>query len=509
MRREESEETLRLRLDIKLLAACLAAGVLVSAAPAAAGGYLVVYKRQSVPADARARIAKADGRLVQAYPEIGVAVARSGDAGFKRELLLEDGRVGGVVATDGLTFQLPDTASGLDAAGPPDGDLPNAPASDADTFSSMQWNMRQIHAPEAHVITGGSRLVTVADVDSGLDFRHPDLAGNVDFARSASCQTGAPVTDPTGTAWDDTIGHGTFTAGLIAAASNGVGIVGVAPNVSIAAVKIANAQGTITWPAVVCALVWSGRQHFDVANNSYAVDPSRYYCHNTPAQRVVIKAVRRAVRFARREGVTVVASAGNENVDLAHPPLGNDCPRVPTELPGVITVSADGSLHQKAFYSNYGVGAIDLTAPGGDPVQPTPTPFGTVLSTYPNPATLPPSQRTRVIRSGGAFYRYDFGTSFSAAHVTGVAALIISRYGDLSNPENGKMRPGQVEALLQQTADPIACPLAPFAPVIGPPVVPTATVFPAVCEGGESYNGFYGHGQVNALRAVTHLPTNG
>jgi subtilisin family serine protease len=492
-----------------VIAACLAAGVLIGAAPAAAGEYLVVYKRQSVPADARSRIAQADGRLLHAYPEIGVAVVRSGDAGFRRELLLEDGRVDGVIAAGALAFQLPETSSGLDAAGPPEGDLPNAPAADMDTFSALQWNTRQIQAPEAHAITGGSRLVAVADLDSGLDFRHPDLASNVDFARSASCQTGAPIQDPTGTAWDDDIGHGTFTAGLIAAASNGVGIVGVAPNVSIAAIKISNAQGTITWPAVVCGLVWAGRQHFDVANNSYAVDPSRYYCHNNPAQRIVIKAVQRAVQFARREGVTVVASAGNENFDLAHPPLGNDCPRVPTELPGVITVSADGSLRQKAFYSNYGVGEIDLTAPGGDPAQPTPTPFGTILSTYPNPARLPVSQRTRVIASGGAFYRFDFGTSFAAPHVTGVAALIISRYGDLSNPENGKMRPGQVEALLQQTADPIPCPPDPFAPVIGPPVLPTPTAFPAECQGGEGYNAFFGHGQVNALRAITHVSGNG
>ena len=481
----------------------------MSAAPAGAAGYLVVYKRESVPADARARIAEADGRLVHAYPEIGVAVVRSGDSGFRRDLLLEDGRVDGVISTDALSFELPDTSSGFDAAGPPEGDLPNAPAGDADTLSAMQWNTRQIHAPEAHAITGGSRLVTVADIDSGLDSSHPDLHANVDFARSAACQSGAPVNDPTGVAWDDNLGHGTFTAGLIAAASNGVGIVGVAPNISIAAVKIANAQGTITWPAVVCALVYSGRQHFDVANNSYAVDPSRYYCHNNPAQRIVIKAVQRAVRFARGEGVTVVASAGNENTDLAHPPLGNNCPRVPTEIPGVIAVSADGSLQRKAFYSNYGVGAIDLTAPGGDPAQPTPTPFGTIVSTYPNPAKVPPSQRTRAFPSGGAFYRFDFGTSFSAAHVTGVAALIVSRYGDLSNPGNGKMRPGQVEAFLQQTSDPIACPPDPFAPVIGPPVLPAPTAFPAECQGGEGYNGFYGHGQVNALRAVTHDPAGG
>ncbi|MBW3593340.1 MAG: hypothetical protein KY396_06580, partial [Actinobacteria bacterium] len=60
-----------------------------------------------------------------------------------------------------------------------------------------------------------------------------------------------------------------------------------------------------------------------------------------------------------------------------------------------------------------------------------------------------------------------------------------------------------------QTADRIACPPDPFAPLVGPPVFPTPTSFPASCEGGEGYNGFYGHGQVNALRAVTHDPGSG
>ena len=95
--------------------------------------------------------------------------------------------------------------------------------------------MRQIHTPEAHAITGGSPDVLVGDIDSGIDFTHPDLAPNVDIANSVDCSSGAPDQNPA--AWFDLNGHGTATAGIIAAAANGVGIVGVAPNVRIAGIK--------------------------------------------------------------------------------------------------------------------------------------------------------------------------------------------------------------------------------------------------------------------------------
>jgi len=79
------------------------------------------------------------------------------------------------------------------------------------------------------------------------------------------------------------------------------------------------------------------------------------------------------------------------------------------------------------------------------------------------------------------------GSSMAAAHASGVAALIISRYGDLRSPSNATMRPGRVEAYLQQTATEVACPPDPSA-----------------CQGDLGYNGFYGHGIVDALAALTH-----
>ena len=116
--------------------------------------------------------------------------------------------------------------------------------------------MRQIHAPEAHAITGGSPAVVVGDIDTGLDKDHPDLVANIDFTRSVSCESGAPVTSPA--AWDDHAGHGTHTAGTIAAASNGFGITGVAPRVKIAGIKSSNDDGYFFVHMVVCSFVWAG-----------------------------------------------------------------------------------------------------------------------------------------------------------------------------------------------------------------------------------------------------------
>ena len=463
------------------LGALIAALALAFTSAAGAERYLVVYKSEDVPKGAAIAIERAGGQLVRSYNDIGVAVADSPNAGFAA-ILAGDNKVDGVSALSGLTFGLEHDSTEWD------GELPNVPATDADTFSSLQWNMSQIHAPDAHAITGGSPAVVVGLLDSGIDFTHPDLAQNMDFADSASCVTGVPDTNPT--AYQDDNGHGTHNAGSIAAASNGIGIVGVAPNVKIASIKVAQPSGLITPAAVVCGFMWAATHRIDVTNNSYTIDvgattagdPLDFFCHNDAVQQPLIKAVKRAVRYALKSGVSVVASAGNSNIDLAHPPLGNECVRLPSDLPGVIAVSATALSGEKASYSNYGVGFTDVAAPGGDAV-PAP-PAGFVLSTWPAALQVP-----RLLQDpaapGPAFYRFMAGTSMAAAHASGVAALIVSRDGDLRSGD-AAMRPGRVQAYLQQTATEVACPPDPTA-----------------CQGGEGYNGFYGHGIVDAFAAVT------
>src|SRR5438270_267224 len=149
----------------------------------------------------------------------------------------------------------------------------------------------------------------ISQAGGTLVYSYPQIG--VAIARSDSTTFGTNLMDDNG--------HGTHTAGTIAAASNGIGIVGVAPNVHIAAIKAGDAAGFFFPEAVVCAFVWAGTHHMDVTNNSYFADPFLYNCRNDPVQRAIWKAEQRAILIAEQQGVTVVAAAGNESEDISHP----------------------------------------------------------------------------------------------------------------------------------------------------------------------------------------------
>src|SRR6266571_5700247 len=227
---------------LRAVCALLGVGALVvlslpiPAAQAATTGstqtYLVLYKDGASSQGADALVRAAGGTFVYNYQQIGVVIARSDRTDF-RDRLLASSRVDSVAATSRFAVKLNDEQALGATQGESD---PLAPADDS--LESLQWDMVQIHAPEAHAITGGSRSVLVGDIDTGLDYTHPDLAANVDDANSVNCVSGVPV--PGKVAANDDNGHGTHTAGTIAAASNTIGIVGVAPNVKIAGIKAGN-----------------------------------------------------------------------------------------------------------------------------------------------------------------------------------------------------------------------------------------------------------------------------
>jgi len=468
--------------------------------------YIVLAKQENVSTRLLSQLQLQGGTIVASYAEIGVVVVRTSDAQFAGRAQ-KSVDVEGAANANTLTFRVKPSIE--NQGGDHDGNG-NKPASDSDNLSGLQWDMRQISTPQAHHVTGGSRSVLVGDIDTGLDYTHPDLAPNVDSANSVNCLTGSPVAGAAA-AMDDN-GHGTHTAGTIAAASNGIGVVGVAPNVRIAGIKAGDSQGFFFPQAVVCAFMWAGSHHFNVTNNSYFADPFYYNCPNGSQQeRLILKAEGRAIAYATRKGVTNIAAAGNFADDMANPtqdrqspddttpvtrPVTKACKVIPVQMPGVIAVSATGNKGRKSFYSNYGMDVINVAAPGGDSRQlTTQATNGRVLSTY--PVSLKGTCLRPVVDLAGgpkAFYCYLQGTSMASPHVTGLAALMISQFGEMSAAD--------IRHRLEATADPIACPSAADLALYAffPSVNNDA---PQTCTGPKAHNSWYGFGQINALKAIT------
>ena len=496
-----------LRARAAIGAVVLATSVLAVVAPSGAAAepsgpastYVVLYRQGASSAAAANAVNAAGGSLVANYHDIGVVIARSSNPSFVAAINGVAG-VEGAAATNGLGVRADGSLDNDTSAGPLPGD---APATDSDNLSGLQWDMRQINAPQAHAITGGSPTVVVGDVDTGLDFTHPDIAPNFSAAMSTDCSSGTPQPLLPG---NDRNGHGTHTAGTIAAASNGTGIVGVAPNVKIAGIKSANDDGFFFPEMVICSYMWVAEKGIDVTNNSYFADPWLFNCKNDPVQRVIWQAERRAIRFAQSRGTVVVASEGNERTDLSHPrvdvispdfPPGseqareitNACAVVPVEVPGVVGVTATGDLSLKSFYSSYGISTADVAAPGGDSMlQRTPEATnGRVLSTYP---AANPCLRQVFDPTTGAKYCYLQGTSMAGPHVAGVAALIRSH--------SGTATAGAVAAALQQATNRLVCPdVSIYAPF------PQNSGEPQSCQGSSAHNSFYGAGEIDALKAVS------
>ena len=473
---------LALSTAVSMAATVSFGGGTAGGAPAAANGptqtYVVLAPQGQSAAKAVKRVTAAGGTVVAAYDEIGVVIASAARTDFATAV--RGAGVDSAAATSGLGTRLIDDVETTVAA--PD------PVTTSEPLWANQWDMRAIQVAEAHTVTIGSPNVVVGVLDSGIDATHPDLASQVDHSLSASCLSGSP--DTSFASWQPTTSdHGTHVAGTIGAARNAVGIVGVAPGVRLAAVKVVNDEGFIYPESAVCGFMWAATHGFDVTNNSYFIDPWEFNCRNDSRQRPIWLAVQRALRHAARQDVLTVASAGNSQYDLQHKFIDDASPNdgsapveervingacldLPAEAPGVVTVSATGPTGLKSFYSNYGLGVVEVAAPGGDSRVPGTEPNGRVYST-----TYP-----------GHGWGYKQGTSMAAPHVSGVAALVRSLHPD--------MRPGAVTSLLQRTADERPCPDGPYTP-------PGANVVTQYCYGGTSNNGFYGHGEVNAYRAVT------
>ncbi|MDX3187945.1 S8 family serine peptidase [Streptomyces sp. MN03-5084-2B] len=450
---------------VLVLSGCVTAGPAAADSACAHGRalrYVVTFDRGTTETAARAEIEDACGATTVYYPQIAVAVATSGDPGFGGRIGLD--RAFSAQAERLAAQHVADVKPQPARATLPATDPAKVPTAD---LSGQQWDMRMIDAPARSAGPAGPaapvsrRDVVVGVLDSGIDPDHPDLSDAVDRDDSAGCLTGAPDRSPS--AWVPTTSvHGTHVAGIIAAADDGHGVTGVAPGVRVASVKVIDDRGYADPEAAVCGLMWAAARHLRVTNSSFFVNPWSLSCIRGSDRGVVHEVLARAVEYSTSAGTLNVAAATNEAVDLTPSArsgargTSSGCEALPAGLRDVVAVSAVGADRVKAGYSSYGLGVIDVTAPGGEAGE-------CVLSTVP----------------GG--YAPLCGTSMAAPHVTGVLALLAS-----AAPE---ARPRQLRRTLEAQATPMPCPADYDLTGDG--------LQDAYCAGYEGYNGFYGHGMVH------------
>jgi hypothetical protein len=290
-----------------------------------------------------------------------------------------------------------------------------------DPLLSRQWHLPANRAFDYWASLPLLPPVPVAVIDSGVDKTHPDLAGRIIGGKSFV--GGSPYTDREG--------HGTFVAGLIAAAvGNAEGIAGMAPSAQLLVAKVVNPAfpDEIDVQAEAEAIVWAVDQGARVINISLGglrdpLDPTRDAFSRLEAT---------AIAYAHKRGVVVVAAVGNGNVAPRQPwPFAS----YPAALPHVLGVSALARDGSAPLFSNRDKIYNDISAPGQ-----------AIFSTLPRGLT---SQFRDCAEQGYSAcgpldYRTAYGTSFAAPQVSAAAAVLLA--------EQPNLKPDQVTALLTRTA---------------------------------------------------------
>lgn len=354
---------------------------------------LIVRLDDSVPLDSVSQVATDMGAtLLREVPSIHGAIIQINTAGQDYASAMSTA-VAAWSAHPGIRYAEADSEMHVDSTAP------------NDPLYSQQWDMHNtgqqggtpgadIHAPEGWDISTGSSSIVVADIDTGVDYNHPDLAANMWVNPNAGLDGwvndihGINAITGTGDPMDDH-GHGTHTSGTIGAVgNNGVGVAGVNWNVQIMALKFLSAGGFgATSDAITCI------DYMTMQKTLYGVNVVA--SNNSWGGGMYSQGLYDAIKASNDAGILFVAAAGNYGYD-------NDMfPSYPASynLPGIIAVAATDNQDNLAYFSQYGKTSVDLGAPGVG-----------ILSTL--PASL----------YGVAYQAWD-GTSMATPHVTGAVAL--------------------------------------------------------------------------------------
>jgi lantibiotic leader peptide-processing serine protease len=449
--------------------------------------HIVVFAAsQGTPADFARRAAALGGSLEASLDSIGVAVvtglsnaAADSLAAMSDVSFVEPDMTSSVISDeDALTVDDVGSGDSVDpsafAVGPDVTATAGSPA-EAKLFA-RQWNMRAIGADRAWAAGYlGSKSVTVAIMDTGIDYLNPELVGLVDLSRSRSfvpdedaiVQSMYPGRNPV----TDLFYHGTGVSATIV--TNAVQLAGVTRNLTLMAVKIADRTGAFATSTVLRGLVYAADQGADIANFSGA---TRLHRH---ANAGMLAAFERAYEYAWRKGMLVVSVSGNAAHDHQH----DDGDVSTCELGHSMCAAATGptadaplngpweNVDAIAPYSGFGRGTVDIAAPGG--TRFTNTRVWLPCLTTPS-STSPASCRPKSIGNGtcanpaaGACLFEGIGTSWSAPHTAGLAALLVEQIG------HGK--PSQIREAILQSADDLGQP---------------------------GVDPYYGHGRINVPRAL-------